>query len=102
MRHSIDLMFLYQAGAFAGSAAKAETSSRGRFISISVRTSTATSGVCHPGRPNRPPGWPAQCSTQLRMGAALAHLNTDSNAPMDLVPSQPLSLGRVTASRPAA
>jgi hypothetical protein len=43
-------MFLYQTGAFAGSAAKAETSSRGRFISISVRTSTATCGVCHQDR----------------------------------------------------
>src|SRR5664279_3299180 len=40
-------MFLYQAVAFDGSPAKAETSPRGRVISISVTTSTAIQEVCH-------------------------------------------------------
>ena len=38
--HSIDLMFSYQAVALPGSEAKAATSSRGRAMSISLRTST--------------------------------------------------------------
>src|SRR6185437_14616618 len=45
--HSTALMFLYQAVALLGSAAKAETSERGRVISISVSTSTATREVFH-------------------------------------------------------
>jgi hypothetical protein len=39
-------MFLYQAVVFAGSAANEATSSRGRLISISVRTSTLMREVC--------------------------------------------------------
>src|SRR5437899_8587135 len=41
--HSTDRMFLYQAVALLGSAAKADTSARARSISTSLRTSTGIS-----------------------------------------------------------
>src|SRR3954447_16360677 len=53
--HWTDAMFLYQAVALAGSAAYAATSARGRAISISVTTSTATREFSHRGSSAQPP-----------------------------------------------
>lgn len=46
--HSTDEMFAYHSGAFVGSPAYAATTASGRAMTISVRTSTAMSGILAP------------------------------------------------------
>src|SRR5918911_248832 len=82
--HSTALMFLYQAIALAGSAAKADTSSRGRLISISVTTSTNMAQVFQHAAPvsHRHPTLQPQL-----------HFDSSSRQPAALAPWRCMALG---------